>query len=223
MAASPARAANPWPAPGCTVYQTDASGHYTPDKPMDEPHARLAGWLQTGKDGRLSSTRSGLAAIRRRCGWAIGTGRSRLTFISTSPLTATRHARSRPSSRTIRSSPTRIGKTGCGRKDIQWSRSANPQRDRWPISCWPFGGLRRTEKVSLKRYRALLGLGWMWGLRSWNPARWAGLREREPSARMRWLSPGEAVLGLEAQRAALPQPRASPWDRDRDRPPFNAA
>jgi hypothetical protein len=35
------------------VYQTDASGHYTPDKPMDEPHARLAGWLQTGKDGRF--------------------------------------------------------------------------------------------------------------------------------------------------------------------------
>lgn len=35
------------------VYQTDASGHYTPDKPMDEPHARLAGWLQTAKDGRF--------------------------------------------------------------------------------------------------------------------------------------------------------------------------
>lgn len=35
------------------VYQTDAGGHYTPDKPMDEPHARLAGWLQTGKDGRF--------------------------------------------------------------------------------------------------------------------------------------------------------------------------
>lgn len=35
------------------VYQTDASGHYTPDKPMDEPHARLAGWLQTDKDGRF--------------------------------------------------------------------------------------------------------------------------------------------------------------------------
>jgi protocatechuate 3,4-dioxygenase beta subunit len=35
------------------IYQTDASGHYTPDKPMDEPHARLAGWLRTGKDGRF--------------------------------------------------------------------------------------------------------------------------------------------------------------------------
>jgi protocatechuate 3,4-dioxygenase beta subunit len=35
------------------VYQTDASGRYTPDKPMDEPHARLAGWLQTGKDGKF--------------------------------------------------------------------------------------------------------------------------------------------------------------------------
>ncbi len=35
------------------VYQTDASGRYTPYKPMDEPHARLAGSLQTGKDGRF--------------------------------------------------------------------------------------------------------------------------------------------------------------------------
>jgi protocatechuate 3,4-dioxygenase beta subunit len=33
------------------VYQTDASGRYTPAKPMDEPNARLAGWLQTDKDG----------------------------------------------------------------------------------------------------------------------------------------------------------------------------
>src|SRR3954464_12733260 len=30
---------------------TDASGRYTPDKPMDEPHARLAGWIHTGQDG----------------------------------------------------------------------------------------------------------------------------------------------------------------------------
>lgn len=35
------------------VYQTDASGRYTPDKPMDEPHARLAGWLRTDQDGRF--------------------------------------------------------------------------------------------------------------------------------------------------------------------------
>src|SRR3954452_2671567 len=35
------------------VYQTDASGRYTPGKPMDEPHARLAGWLQTDKDGKF--------------------------------------------------------------------------------------------------------------------------------------------------------------------------
>src|SRR3954466_15377105 len=33
------------------VYQTDASGRYKPDKPMDEPHARLAGWIHTGQDG----------------------------------------------------------------------------------------------------------------------------------------------------------------------------
>lgn len=33
------------------VYQTDASGRYTPDKPMDEPHARLSGWLRTSQDG----------------------------------------------------------------------------------------------------------------------------------------------------------------------------
>jgi protocatechuate 3,4-dioxygenase beta subunit len=35
------------------IYQTDASGHYTPDKPMDEPHARLSGGLRTDKDGRF--------------------------------------------------------------------------------------------------------------------------------------------------------------------------
>ncbi len=33
------------------VYQTDASGRYTPDKAMDESHARLAGSLQTDEDG----------------------------------------------------------------------------------------------------------------------------------------------------------------------------
>jgi len=35
------------------VYQTDASGRYTPGKPMAEPHARLAGWLRTDKDGKF--------------------------------------------------------------------------------------------------------------------------------------------------------------------------
>jgi hypothetical protein len=35
------------------IYQTDASGRYTPDKPMDEPHARLSGWVRTDKDGRF--------------------------------------------------------------------------------------------------------------------------------------------------------------------------
>ena len=35
------------------VYQTDAGGHYTPNKPMDEPHARLSGRLRTGADGRF--------------------------------------------------------------------------------------------------------------------------------------------------------------------------
>jgi len=35
------------------VYQTDAGGRYTPDKPMDEGHARLAGRLKTGADGRF--------------------------------------------------------------------------------------------------------------------------------------------------------------------------
>lgn len=43
------------------VFQTDASGRYTFAKPMDEPHARLAGHLRTGPDGRfeLSSIRPG--------------------------------------------------------------------------------------------------------------------------------------------------------------------
>lgn len=35
------------------VYQTDASGRYTPLKPMDEPHARLGGRLRTGAEGRF--------------------------------------------------------------------------------------------------------------------------------------------------------------------------
>jgi len=35
------------------VYQTDASGRYTPEKPMDEPHARLSGELTTDSGGRF--------------------------------------------------------------------------------------------------------------------------------------------------------------------------
>jgi protocatechuate 3,4-dioxygenase beta subunit len=35
------------------VYQTDAQGRYTPDKPMDEPHARLAGHVRTDAAGRF--------------------------------------------------------------------------------------------------------------------------------------------------------------------------
>ena len=35
------------------VYQTDASGRYTPDKPMDEPHARLSGQLTTDSVGHF--------------------------------------------------------------------------------------------------------------------------------------------------------------------------
>lgn len=35
------------------VYQADAAGRYTPDAPMDEPHARLAGRLRTDADGRF--------------------------------------------------------------------------------------------------------------------------------------------------------------------------
>src|SRR3954467_1846712 len=37
--------AQPGAAPGLHVSQADAGGPYTPGKPMDEPHARLAGWL----------------------------------------------------------------------------------------------------------------------------------------------------------------------------------
>jgi len=33
------------------VYQTDASGSYTPDRPMDEPNARLSGWVTTDAEG----------------------------------------------------------------------------------------------------------------------------------------------------------------------------
>jgi len=35
------------------VYQTDASGRYTPERPMDEPHARLSGWLRTDAEGHF--------------------------------------------------------------------------------------------------------------------------------------------------------------------------
>lgn len=35
------------------VYQADARGHYTPDAPMDEPHARLAGRITTDAAGRF--------------------------------------------------------------------------------------------------------------------------------------------------------------------------
>ena len=47
------RAGRPIPGAELHVYQTDASGRYTLDKPMDEPHARLAGRLRTGADGRF--------------------------------------------------------------------------------------------------------------------------------------------------------------------------
>jgi protocatechuate 3,4-dioxygenase beta subunit len=35
------------------VYQTDATGKYTPDRPMDEPHARLSGRLRADAQGRF--------------------------------------------------------------------------------------------------------------------------------------------------------------------------
>jgi protocatechuate 3,4-dioxygenase beta subunit len=35
------------------VYQTDASGWYTRERAMDEPHARLTGWLRTDAQGRF--------------------------------------------------------------------------------------------------------------------------------------------------------------------------
>jgi protocatechuate 3,4-dioxygenase beta subunit len=44
------------PVAGATirVYQTDATGRYTRDQPMDEPHARLAGFLQTDLNGNFA-------------------------------------------------------------------------------------------------------------------------------------------------------------------------
>ena len=65
------------PVPGARlhVFQTDARGYYTRERAMDEPHARLAGWLTTGEDGRfeLRTIRPGhypgtveLAGERRR-------------------------------------------------------------------------------------------------------------------------------------------------------------
>src|SRR4051812_27919913 len=55
------------------------------------------------------------------------------------------------------------------------------------------------------RYRAPLGLGWIWGVRAWNPARWAGLREREPSARMEVVvTPRGGSLWLETRTGRPP-------------------
>jgi protocatechuate 3,4-dioxygenase beta subunit len=34
------------------LFHADASGHYRAEKAMDEPHARLNGWILTGADGR---------------------------------------------------------------------------------------------------------------------------------------------------------------------------
>ena len=36
------------------TFQTNAAGAYTPEHPMDEPHARLAAWIVTGADGRYT-------------------------------------------------------------------------------------------------------------------------------------------------------------------------
>lgn len=33
------------------IYQTDSRGYYTPERAMDEPHARLFAYLRTGSDG----------------------------------------------------------------------------------------------------------------------------------------------------------------------------
>jgi len=38
------------------VFQTDAQGHYTRERVMDEPHARLFDFIQTGADGRFEFT-----------------------------------------------------------------------------------------------------------------------------------------------------------------------
>lgn len=39
-----------------SVFQADANGHYTRAAAMDEPHARLFGFLRTGADGRFELT-----------------------------------------------------------------------------------------------------------------------------------------------------------------------
>lgn len=38
---------------GLHIYQTDASGRYTPERPMNEPNARLSGRVRTDGDGRF--------------------------------------------------------------------------------------------------------------------------------------------------------------------------
>ncbi len=47
------RRGRPVPEATLHVYQTDVTGHYTPEKPMDEPHARLNGRLRADTAGRF--------------------------------------------------------------------------------------------------------------------------------------------------------------------------
>jgi protocatechuate 3,4-dioxygenase beta subunit len=45
------RAGRPIPGAVLHIYQTDSTGQYTRDRPMDEPHARLSGRLTTNANG----------------------------------------------------------------------------------------------------------------------------------------------------------------------------
>ena len=48
------------------VFQADAEGRYTPERPMDEPHARLAGRLVSDPEARRGSPRRSLRPAPRR-------------------------------------------------------------------------------------------------------------------------------------------------------------
>jgi protocatechuate 3,4-dioxygenase beta subunit len=48
-----ARDGSPVAGAGLRVYQTDATGWYTRERPMDEPHARLSGQVRTDVKGRF--------------------------------------------------------------------------------------------------------------------------------------------------------------------------
>jgi hypothetical protein len=99
------------------VYQTDAAGRYTPTRAMDEPHARLSGFVLTDADGAFAVRTIRPGGYPRAVRWGASIAEFRPTCTSTSWPRAIRSAASRWCSPTIPACATRTGRTGragCG-------------------------------------------------------------------------------------------------------------